>query len=143
MRAWATVIQLDLQVAAVVGDMIAGRPAIYTTFLAYDEVAHHSGIERPDTLKVLRKVDRQIRRIVDAADFARRPYRFVVLSDHGQSQGVDLPRPLRPVSSRTWSETLSAARRSRRWRAERTTPAPTFTPRPPKPTARTTSPHAP
>ncbi len=88
MRAWATVIQLDLQVSAVVGDLIAGRPAIYTTFLAYDEVAHHSGIERPDTLKVLRKVDRQIRRIVEAADFAPRPYRFVVLSDHGQSQGV-------------------------------------------------------
>jgi len=44
MRAWATVIQLDLQVAAVVGDILAGRPAIYTTFLAYDEVAHHSGI---------------------------------------------------------------------------------------------------
>lgn len=88
MRAWATVIQLDLQVAAVVGDMIAGRPAVYTTFLAYDEVAHHSGIERPDTLEVLRKVDRQIRRIVDAADFASRPYRFVVLSDHGQSQGM-------------------------------------------------------
>jgi uncharacterized membrane protein YvlD (DUF360 family) len=88
MRAWATVIQLDLQVAAVVGDMIAGRPAIYTTFLAYDEVAHHSGIERSDALEVLRKVDRQIRRIVDAADFASRPYRFVVLSDHGQSQGM-------------------------------------------------------
>ncbi len=88
MRAWATVIQLDLQVAAVIGDILAGRPAIYTTFLAYDEVAHHSGIERPDALKVLRKVDRQIGRIVDAADFASRPYRFVVLSDHGQSQGT-------------------------------------------------------
>ena len=34
MRAWATVIQLDLQVAAVVGDILAGRPSIYTTFLA-------------------------------------------------------------------------------------------------------------
>ncbi|MDQ2700589.1 MAG: phage holin family protein [Actinomycetota bacterium] len=88
MRAWATVIQLDLQVAAVVGDMLAGRSAIYTTFLAYDEVAHHSGIERPDTLATLRTVDRQIRRIVTAARAAPRPYRFVVLSDHGQSQGT-------------------------------------------------------
>src|SRR4051794_28505980 len=33
-RAWATVIQRDLQVAAVVGDMLAGRPVVYTTFLA-------------------------------------------------------------------------------------------------------------
>lgn len=88
MRAWATVIQLDLQVAAVVGDMLAGRPAIYTTFLAYDEVAHHSGIERPDTMATLQLVDRQIARVVKAAQAAPRPYRFVVLSDHGQSQGM-------------------------------------------------------
>ena len=88
MRAWATVIQLDLQVAAVVGDMLAGRPAVYTTFLAYDEVAHHSGIERPESLQALKKVDRQIERIMGVADLAPRPYRFVVLSDHGQSQGM-------------------------------------------------------
>ena len=88
MRAWATVIQLDLQVAAVVGDMLSGRPAIYTTFLAYDEVAHHSGIERPDAVSTLRLVDKQIARIVKASEAAPRPYRFVVLSDHGQSQGM-------------------------------------------------------
>jgi hypothetical protein len=88
MRAWATVIQRDLQVAAVISDMYAGLPVAYTTFLAYDEVAHHSGIERPDALATLRKVDRQIGRIVAAAERAPRPYRFVVLSDHGQSQGA-------------------------------------------------------
>jgi uncharacterized membrane protein YvlD (DUF360 family) len=87
-RAWATVVQLDLQVATVVGDVLAGRPAIYTTFLAYDEVAHHSGIERPDTLAVLRQVDRQIARVAAATADAPRPYRLVVLSDHGQSQGA-------------------------------------------------------
>jgi uncharacterized membrane protein YvlD (DUF360 family) len=86
-RAWATVVQRDLQVATVVGDLLAGRPVIYTTFLAYDEVAHHSGIERHDALAVLRDLDRQIARIEDAAREAPRPYRIVVLSDHGQSQG--------------------------------------------------------
>jgi uncharacterized membrane protein YvlD (DUF360 family) len=86
-RAWATVVQRDLQVAAVVSDILAGRPAIYTTFLAYDEVAHHSGIERPDSLAVLRDLDRQIARIARACADAPRPYRLVVLSDHGQSQG--------------------------------------------------------
>jgi uncharacterized membrane protein YvlD (DUF360 family) len=86
-RAWATVVQRDLQVAAVVGDILAGRPAIYTTFLAYDEVAHHSGIERHDALAVLRDLDRQIARIATACADAPRPYRLVVLSDHGQSQG--------------------------------------------------------
>jgi len=88
MRAWATVIQLDLQVAAVVGDILAGRPTIYTTFLAYDEVAHHSGIERPETLRTLSKVDREIDRISRVVADAPRPYRLVVLSDHGQSQGA-------------------------------------------------------
>jgi uncharacterized membrane protein YvlD (DUF360 family) len=86
-RAWATVVQRDLQVAAVVGDILAGRPTIYTTFLAYDEVAHHSGIEREDSLAVLRDLDRQIARIARACADAPRPYRLVVLSDHGQSQG--------------------------------------------------------
>ena len=88
MRAWATVIQLDLQVAAVVGDILSGRPAIYTTFLAYDEVAHHSGIERPESLTTLTKVDREIDRIRRVLPEAPRPYRLVVLSDHGQSQGA-------------------------------------------------------
>lgn len=86
-RAWGTVVQRDLQVAAVVGDVLSGRPVIYTTFLAYDEVAHHSGIERHDALAVLRDLDRQICRIADACEEAPRPYRLVVLSDHGQSQG--------------------------------------------------------
>src|SRR4051812_47871085 len=88
MRAWATVIQRDLQVEAVIADMYAGLPVAYTTFLAYDEVAHHSGIERPDALSTLRQVDRQIGRIAAARQYAPRPYRLVVLSDHGQSQGA-------------------------------------------------------
>jgi hypothetical protein len=87
-RAWGTIIQRDLQVQAVIADMYAGRPVTYTTFLAYDEVAHHSGVERPDALVTLRNVDRQIRRIAEAARDAPRPYRLVVLSDHGQSQGA-------------------------------------------------------
>ncbi len=86
-RAWTTVIQRDLQVAAVIGDIYAGRPVVYTTFSGYDEVAHHSGIERPETLRVLRKLDRQFARIERAAAGAPRPVELVVLSDHGQTQG--------------------------------------------------------
>ena len=88
MRAWATIIQRDLQVEAIIADLYAGRPVAYTTFLAYDEVAHHSGIERHDALSTLRQVDRQIGRIAKAAESAPRPYELVVLSDHGQSQGA-------------------------------------------------------
>ena len=88
MRAWATVVQLDLQVESVIGDVQAGRPVVYSTFLAYDEVAHHSGLERPDTLATLRRVDRAIARIAAVAAVAPRPYELVVLSDHGQTQGA-------------------------------------------------------
>jgi len=87
-RAWATVIQRDLQVTSIIADMYAGRPVAYTTFLGYDEVAHHSGIERPETLATLRQIDHSIARIAAAARDAPREYRFVVLSDHGQSQGA-------------------------------------------------------
>jgi hypothetical protein len=88
MRAWGTIIQRDLQVQAVIADMYAGRPVTYTTFLAYDEVAHHSGVERPESLLTLRRVDRELGRIAAATADAARPYRLVVLSDHGQSQGA-------------------------------------------------------
>src|SRR5919112_961562 len=87
-RAWTTVIQRDLQVQALIGDLYAGRAVVYTTFLGYDEVAHHSGIERPDALSVLGKIDRQFARIEQAAKEAPRPYHLVVLADHGQSQGA-------------------------------------------------------
>jgi uncharacterized membrane protein YvlD (DUF360 family) len=87
-RAWGTIIQRDLQVQAVIGDIMAGRPVVYTTFLAYDEVAHHSGVERPDALATLRRVDHEFARLEAALPHAPRPYRFVVLSDHGQSQGA-------------------------------------------------------
>jgi uncharacterized membrane protein YvlD (DUF360 family) len=78
----------DLIVFGVLTDMMRGRPAMYATFSSYDEVAHHSGLERPDTLEALRKLDQQFGRIDRARRFAPRPYEIVVLSDHGQTQGA-------------------------------------------------------
>ncbi len=78
----------DLIVFGVLTDMMRGRPAVYATFSSYDEVAHHSGLERPDTLEALRKLDKQFSRISRARRFAPRPYVLVVLSDHGQTQGA-------------------------------------------------------
>ena len=72
----------------VLNDMCEGRAAIYIDMLGYDEVSHHSGPERADALAVLRDIDRQIGRIERAVRFAPRPYRVVVLSDHGQTQGA-------------------------------------------------------
>jgi uncharacterized membrane protein YvlD (DUF360 family) len=88
MRAAMCVIIRDLIVYGVLTDMMRGRPAIYATFSSYDEVAHHSGLERADTLEALRKLDQQFGRIERARRYAARPYQIVVLSDHGQTQGA-------------------------------------------------------
>ena len=88
MRAALCVIVRDLIVYGVLTDMMKGRPAIYATFSSYDEVAHHSGLERADTMEALRKLDQQFGRIERARRYAARPYRLVVLSDHGQTQGA-------------------------------------------------------
>jgi hypothetical protein len=97
-RAWTCVIQRDLQAESVMADIYASRPVIYTDLLAYDEVAHHSGPERRETLAVLQKLDRQLARIEAAARDARRPYALVVISDHGQTQG--------PTFQQRWGQTL-------------------------------------
>src|SRR5439155_7974733 len=87
-RAVMCVIVRDLIVYGVLSDMMKGRPAVYATFSSYDEVAHHSGLERADTLEALRKLDQQFGRIARACRYAPRPYELVVLSDHGQTQGA-------------------------------------------------------
>jgi uncharacterized membrane protein YvlD (DUF360 family) len=88
LRAALCVVVRDLIVYGVLSDMMKGRPAIYATFSSYDEVAHHSGLERSDTMEALRKLDQQFGRIDRARRYAARPYEIVVLSDHGQTQGA-------------------------------------------------------
>jgi uncharacterized membrane protein YvlD (DUF360 family) len=88
LRAALCVVVRDLIVYGVLTDMMKGRPAVYATFSSYDEVAHHSGLEREDTMEALRKLDQQFGRIDRARRYAARPYDIVVLSDHGQTQGA-------------------------------------------------------
>ncbi|MET7711592.1 phage holin family protein [Streptomyces sp. NPDC005407] len=86
-RAFATVVERDVVVAAVMGDMLAGRTAVYADLVAYDEVAHHSGPHSRDASLVLERLDRSIALIAKVAEHAPRSYRIVLLSDHGQSPG--------------------------------------------------------
>ena len=41
MRGAITVVMRDLNVATLLGDIVEGVP-VYSTFVGYDEVAHHS-----------------------------------------------------------------------------------------------------
>jgi uncharacterized membrane protein YvlD (DUF360 family) len=88
LRAGMCVFVRDLVAFSVLQDMFRGVPAVYATFPSYDEVAHHSGLERPDTLEALRKLDARFGLIERARRYAPRPYAIVVLSDHGQTQGA-------------------------------------------------------
>ena len=91
MRGAITVVMRDLNVATLLGDIVEGVPVVYSTFVGYDEVAHHSGIQEPDAFAVLKQHDARLARLEKAIEQAPRPYHLVVLSDHGQSQG----RPFR------------------------------------------------
>ena len=120
MRGAMCVIVRDLVVFGVLTDMMRGRPAVYATFASYDEVAHHSGLERADTLEALRKLDQQFGRIARARRYAPRPYEIVVLSDHGQTQGATFKQRngygLEDLVERSLSDGATS-RRARRRRA--------------------------
>ena len=116
------VIVRDLIVFGVLTDMMRGRPAVYATFSSYDEVAHHSGLERADTMEALRKLDQQFGRIERARRYAPRPYEIVVLSDHGQTQGATFKQRNGYGLDELVERSLAAGRRRRvrrRRRAER------------------------
>jgi uncharacterized membrane protein YvlD (DUF360 family) len=88
MRAGTNAFLPDLSRSLIVTKMFEGVSAVYSTFLAYDEVAHHSGCLDRDVWPVLTQIDEQFAWIVDAAKQTERPYEFVFLSDHGQSPGI-------------------------------------------------------
>jgi putative membrane protein len=88
LRAFSTILMRELNLSTLVGDMYAGVPSAYATFVGYDEVAHHSGVESEDAFDTLQKLDKQLGRLETVARDAPRPYHLVVLSDHGQTEGA-------------------------------------------------------
>lgn len=87
LRAATNVALRDLNLALVTEQMLRGTPTIYVDFLDYDEIAHHSGPERIEAIHALEGIDRALGRLERLIADCPRPYRIVVVSDHGQSQG--------------------------------------------------------
>jgi uncharacterized membrane protein YvlD (DUF360 family) len=87
-RAATNVALRDLSTALVIEEMYRGTPVVYVDYTDYDEIAHHSGPERGETFDALDGVDAAIATLEKAAGAAPRPYRFVVVSDHGQTLGA-------------------------------------------------------
>lgn len=89
LRAVANVFLRDLGSHMVMLDVLRGVPAIYMTWVGYDEVAHHAGPDTPDALSTLRAFDKEIRKVSEAiVSKAPRPYDLIVLADHGQAAGA-------------------------------------------------------
>ena len=88
LRGITNVIQRDLITALMTEQMLSGTKVLYADYLDYDEVAHHAGVAREESLRSMEGVDKVIGMLEKVSKQAPRPYHFVVLSDHGQSQGA-------------------------------------------------------
>ncbi len=78
----------DVNTVLVAQHMLGGTRSIYVDYVDYDEIAHHAGMLRPESLEALEAVDGVLHQLEMVARVAPRRYHFVVLSDHGQSQGA-------------------------------------------------------
>ncbi|TME75889.1 MAG: phosphodiesterase [Chloroflexi bacterium] len=94
-RAATNVVLRHLSTALVIEEMWRGTSPIYVDFADYDEIAHHAGPDRVEARDAVAGLDRIVGIIRKAAADAPRPYRFVVLSDHGQSPGAMFARRYR------------------------------------------------
>ena len=88
-RAGTNVFMREINTATLIGDMMVGDIDVaYSTYLGYDEIAHHSGVRDEDSWHALKGMDRQIRRLVECNRYCPRDYKFVIQSDHGQTNGA-------------------------------------------------------
>jgi len=85
-RILSNVVIRELQTMAMLLDVYLGVPVIYSTFMQYDELAHHFGPSSRQALGDLRRTDARIGEIWRMARLAGgRGYDLVILSDHGMT----------------------------------------------------------
>jgi len=87
MRAVSCVAFTDIAKTLIVQGMYSGKNVMYADVLSYDELAHHAGPERPETLAQLETLDAIVRSLAKATRGTPRPYELAIVSDHGQSMG--------------------------------------------------------
>ena len=75
-RAATNVFMREINTSTLVGDMMVGDvDVVYSTYLGYDEIAHHSGVRDEDSWNALKGMDRQIRRLINTNKYTPRKYR--------------------------------------------------------------------
>ncbi|NKY41263.1 alkaline phosphatase family protein, partial [Cellulomonas septica] len=87
LRGVTNVLMRDLSTSLVAEALMRGDPTIYVDLVDYDEIAHHAGPTRPESMRSLEGLDRVLRTLEAVCAVAPRSYRVVVLSDHGQALG--------------------------------------------------------
>lgn len=87
-RAVSNIALRTISTALVIEEMYGGASTIYVDYTGYDAISHHCGPERIEAIDALEGIDRTIGSLQKAAWYCGRPYRVVVLSDHGQSLGA-------------------------------------------------------
>jgi hypothetical protein len=88
-RILSNVVVRELQTIAIMLDLYLGVPVIYSTFMQYDELAHHFGPTSRPALSDLKRTDARITEIVRMMrSAANRGYDLVILSDHGMTPSV-------------------------------------------------------
>ena len=88
-RAGANVVLREATTEILTSEILtANIDTAYATYMGYDEIAHHSGVQDNDVWGVLKQIDIQINRLQSAIDMSERDYKLVILSDHGQSNGA-------------------------------------------------------
>ncbi len=87
-RAVTTALLRDLSVALVTDQIARAAPVIYVDWTDYDEVAHHAGPSRVESMRALEGLDRLVGFFADVVQATGSRYEIVVLSDHGQAQGA-------------------------------------------------------
>ncbi len=88
-RGATNVFMREINTSTLVGDMMVGDVDVaYSTYLGYDEIAHHSGVRDEDSWYALKGMDKQIRRLIKTNKYTPRKYQFVIQSDHGQTNGA-------------------------------------------------------
>ena len=88
-RAGANVVLREVTIDVLTSEILTGDiDTAYATFMGYDEIAHHSGVQDNDVWGALKRIDMQFPKIISAIEMSDRDYKLVILSDHGQSNGA-------------------------------------------------------